>query len=164
MCRNGAECTTTEASAVHVDGMPDHLIGGNPFPVVAGMWHSGVGQVERLVHFRLCHWRIHGFALYRHITCGLPNGVAVPTVGLDFDMLEVFGLMFFALQTLLERMQHNVCLGLFRNVAVFLQNDSLANVVNVVDVASVLQSFAQFDNGTFTHAVYEHVGSAFRKN
>lgn len=94
MCRNGAECTTAEASAVHVDGMPDHLIGGNPFSVVAGMWHSGVGQVERLIHFRLCHWRIHGVDLYRHIACGLPNGVAVPTVGLYFDMLEVFGLMF----------------------------------------------------------------------
>lgn len=46
MGRDGAEGTAAEASAVNVDRVLNHVVGGNALALVLGVWQSGVWQVE----------------------------------------------------------------------------------------------------------------------
>ena len=58
---DGAEGTAAKASAVDVDGVLDHIVGGDALALVLGMGLAGVGQVEGGVEFLCGHrgiWRV----------------------------------------------------------------------------------------------------------
>ena len=49
MSRDGAEGTTAKTATVDVYGEFYHLVGGNAFALIFGVWQTRVGQVERVV-------------------------------------------------------------------------------------------------------------------
>ena len=51
MGRDGAEGTASETATMDVDGVLDHVVGGDAFTLVFGVWLSRVGQVERGIEF-----------------------------------------------------------------------------------------------------------------
>ena len=55
MCRYGAESASAETASVDVDRVLDHIVGRDALALVAGMWKTGVGQVERVVELFGCH-------------------------------------------------------------------------------------------------------------
>ena len=80
-------------------------------------------------------------------------------------MTEVLGLSFLALQTLLVRVEYNVVVAdAPRDVFLFAEIDSLRDVTDVLDVASLFDLAAELDSVLLAHAIEDHVGTAVAEN
>ncbi len=72
MCRDCAESAAAETAPVEVDAVAYHFVGRYHLALVAGMWQTGIGQVERRVDLALRHCRQHGVDFDCLVAYGLP--------------------------------------------------------------------------------------------
>ena len=92
---DGAEGAAAEASAVHGDGVADHVVGGDFFAPVAGVGHAGEGEGVDLVEFLGGHRGVGGIDDEDVAAHFLGEEGGVEVVGLFFDAAEVGGLFAF---------------------------------------------------------------------
>lgn len=102
MCRYCAESASAETSAVHVDRMTYHFVGRNHFAFVAWMRHAGVRKVKGAVNLGRTHRWKHGIDLDHALPMLLPKSVALKSVALLLDVLEILSLTAFVGHTLLK--------------------------------------------------------------
>ena len=108
VCRYGAEGTAAEAPAVDVDGKLYHVVGRNALPLVLGVRHAGVGQVEGVVELGLREGRvgrIHHHGLLAYLLQDACGSIAVAFL---LDVAEVGRLLLFILQAFFVRVQAHV--------------------------------------------------------
>ena len=92
MGTDGAKGTPPKAPTVHVDRVPNHLIGRNALVFVARVGQASIGQVKRGINFLCGHGRVGAIHLDGYVARCLPQVVAVPQVRLHFHCFEVLGL------------------------------------------------------------------------
>ena len=89
MCRDGAEGTSAETTAMHVHGEAYHVVGGYAFAFVFGMWHPCVGEVEAVVDFLGGHRGKGWIDDYPLVAGLLDESLCLITIALFFDESEV---------------------------------------------------------------------------
>ena len=155
---DGAEGASAEASAVDVDRVLDHVVGGDALALVLGMGQARVGQVERMVELLGCQGRVGRIDYHQLLAYLLQDARGGILVAFFLDVAEIGGLLLLVLQAFFVGVEGDV--ALYR--ADFA--GKVGGLGNVVQRASLHQAAGQFDNGLLTHAIDEQVGSAIHQD
>ena len=108
MRRYGTEGAASEASAMYVHRVFDHLIGRNGLAPILGMGQTGIRQVERSVQFSRRHRRVGRVHHHKLPVNALQKPLRVHLVRFLFYVPEVLSLGLLAGQTFLVSVQHDV--------------------------------------------------------
>ena len=105
MCRDGAEGTATEASAMKTYAVANHFVGRNALACILGMGHACVGKVERVVQLFRSHRRI-GWGDYDVLFANLLDEcLGVQLIAFLLDVPEVLGLFLWVGKTFFVRIK-----------------------------------------------------------
>ena len=157
---DGAEGTAAKTAAMDVDGVLDHVVGGDALALVFRMGLARVRQVERGVDLLRGHRRVGRVNDDISAVDTLQQPLGVHHVGLLLDMAEVLGLGPFVAQTLLVAVEHDIVFAdATRNGVSLSEVDGLRNVAYLADGCSFGQSASEFDVWFLAHAVDEQVGT-----
>ena len=105
---DGAEGTSSEASAVEVDRELDHVIGRYALALVLRVRQPGVWEVERAVQFLLCHGRVGRIDHREPAVHPLDDALCLQLVALLLNVAEVLGLLPLVVQALFVGVQQQV--------------------------------------------------------
>ena len=89
MGRDGTKRTTAKTATMDVDGVLDHLIGGNALVLVLGMGQTRIWQVERSIQFLCVHRRVGWIDNDIAATHLLNQSMRMHHIGLFLNMAEV---------------------------------------------------------------------------
>ena len=108
MGRDGAEGAAAKASAMDVDAVLDHVVGGYALPLVFQMRLAGVRQVERGIELLSSHRRVGWIDDDSPVADLLEQSAGMHHVRLLFDVAEVLGLGTLVAQTLFMAVEYDV--------------------------------------------------------
>ena len=162
---DGAEGAPAEASAMDVDGVTYHLVGGYALVLVFRVRQARVGQVEGGVELLGGHGGIGRIDDGIDIAHTLQEALCVHLVGLLFDVAEVLGFGTFGAQALLVGVEHDVVgRDATGDVALACEEDGLGEVVDGLHGDALVELFGNAHDGLLAHTVADDVGSGIAED
>ena len=157
MRRNRAEIAASEASAMSIDGILDHIVGRNPLALVARMRHLRERQVPERIHILLIRRRIRRIDLHITVSGTFQQGIGVHHVRMNLDVMEVLCKCPLVPLALFEGVKNqHTFLGL--RLSAYIER-YLWDLVHIVTASARLDSAGQFLHRLLPHSVAQIVRS-----
>lgn len=163
MGRDGAETASAETTSMEVDGVLDHLVGGDvALAVVAGVREVGIGEVERVVDLLGRHWLVLGIDDDELVANFLDEPFGVPFIALLLNMVEVVGIELLVVEASLMAIE---C----ERLPAFVFGERLGSILEESDLGdgaergegdAAAEERGDFGDRVLAHAVDEEVGTA----